>query len=104
MKTRPIQIDEVVYNASTQSFDALVTVHDGPLTRKYACAIQAPISMSFEVAAAGLTTQALRLHATKRGTYSETKRYALPALATAKNADPIKWLSQFMPMPGQRAA
>lgn len=104
MQTRPIQLDEVVYNASNQSFEALVTVHDGPLTRKYACAIDAPITMKFEDAASGLSTQALRRHKAGRGIYSETKRFSPPARAGRSKFDPKNWLEQIISLPGKRAA
>lgn len=62
MQTIPLQLSDVIYNAANQTFEALVTVHDADATRRYACAIDAPIDMDFEIAAAGLTTQALRRH------------------------------------------
>lgn len=63
MQTIPLQLNDVIYNAANQTFEALVAVHDASGTRRYACAIDAPIDMEFEIAAAGLTTQALRRHA-----------------------------------------
>lgn len=63
MQTLPLQINDVAYNAASQSFEALVTVHDASGTRRYACAIDAPIEMEFEDAALGLSTQAMRRHA-----------------------------------------
>lgn len=62
MTTVPLQLSDVIYNAATQSFEALVTVHDPNGARRYACAIDAPITMEFEDAAAGLATQAIRRH------------------------------------------
>ena len=62
MQTVPLQLNDVIYNAANQSFEALVTVHDASGTSRYACAIDAPINMEFEIAAAGLSTQALRRH------------------------------------------
>lgn len=62
MHTVPLQLNDVVYNAANQSFEALVTVHDVAGTSRYACAIQSPIDTDFETAAAGLATQALRRH------------------------------------------
>lgn len=62
MQTVPLQLSDVIYNAATQSFEALVTVHDAGGARSYACAIDAPITMEFEDAAKGLTTQAMRRH------------------------------------------
>ncbi len=65
MQTVPLQLGDVIYNAASQRFEALVTVHDRPGARRYACAIDAPIDMEFEDAARGLSTQAMRRH--KRG-------------------------------------
>ncbi|MEL6464214.1 MAG: orotidine 5-phosphate decarboxylase [Pseudomonadota bacterium] len=62
MQTVPLQLSDVIYNAATQSFEALVTVHDAGRVRSYACAIDAPITMEFEEAAEGLATQAMRRH------------------------------------------
>ena len=62
MQTVPLQLSDVIYNAATQSFEALVTVHDSQGARSYACAIDAPITMPFSDAANGLATQAMRRH------------------------------------------
>jgi len=62
MHTIPLQLSDVIYNAATQSFEALVTVHDASGQQRYVCAIDAPIDMAFEDAAQGLTKQALRWH------------------------------------------
>ncbi|MEX0370146.1 MAG: hypothetical protein AB3N09_05895 [Tateyamaria sp.] len=74
MQTVPLQLSDVIYNAATQSFEALVTVHDTGETRSYACAIDAPITMAFEDAAAGLAKQAMRRH-----THGRTRALTLPA-------------------------
>ncbi len=62
MQTVPLQLSDVIYNAASQAFEALVTVHDPRGGRSYACAIDAPISMTFEDAADGLAKQAIRRH------------------------------------------
>ena len=62
MQTVPLQLSDVIYNAATQSFEALVTVHDKTGARSYACAINAPITMEFQDAAKGLAKQAVRRH------------------------------------------
>lgn len=59
-QSQAVELNNVIYNAATQSFEALATVYAGTSSRSFACAIDAPIDMSFEDAAAGLTTQALR--------------------------------------------
>ena len=65
MQIVPLQLTDVIYNAATQSFDALVTVHDSTGARSYACSIDAPITMEFDDAAQGLVTQAMRRHERK---------------------------------------
>jgi hypothetical protein len=104
MQTRPIQSTDVHYNAATQSFEALVTVHDGERSRKYACAIDAPITMSFEDAAEGLRTQALRRMNAGGGLYSEIQRPAPAQRAGRRSFDPIRWLESLMDLPGRHAA
>ena len=104
MQTRPVQLTDVIYNAANQSFEALVTVHDDDLSRKYACAINAPISMSFKDAAMGLTKQALRRHQTNGGIYSEIS-CPVPAQRAGRRAfDPVRWLESLMHLPGRRTA
>ena len=60
MTTEIVELSNVVYNPANQSFEALVTIHQGTTSRKIACAIDAPISMTFEDAASGLSTHAMR--------------------------------------------
>lgn len=67
MQTLKTELTDVIYNAATQEFEARVTVHDGDKRVSYACALHAPITMSFEDAAAGLATQALRRHKVPSG-------------------------------------
>ncbi len=104
MQTRPIQLTEVIYNAADQSFEALVTVHDGGTSRKYACAIDAPIAMSFEDAAHGLSKQAMRRHASHNGIYSEIITPAPAQRAGRRSFDPVRWLESLVQLPGSRAA
>lgn len=61
------QMTDVIYNAVTQCFEATVTVHDGAKRVSYPCAINAPITMSYERAAVGLAKQALRRHGKPQG-------------------------------------
>ncbi|ASM73633.1 orotidine 5-phosphate decarboxylase [Pseudosulfitobacter pseudonitzschiae] len=68
----PVELNSVIYNATTQSFEALVTVHAPQGARKYACAIDAPITMTYANAASGLATQALRRHAGPHGLSSSS--------------------------------
>ena len=60
MQTQAVELNNVIYNAANQSFEALVTVYAKTSSRSFACAINAPIDMTFEDAAQGLSTQALR--------------------------------------------
>ncbi|MEP1766952.1 MAG: orotidine 5-phosphate decarboxylase [Sulfitobacter sp.] len=89
-----IQINEVIYNASTQCFEALVSVDTGMRAAKYPCAIKAPITMSFEDASTGLTTQALRRHKQRDGLQSQMRHHAPMLRAGRPRFDPRKWLAQ----------
>ncbi|MBD3665807.1 orotidine 5-phosphate decarboxylase [Sulfitobacter aestuariivivens] len=104
MQTQQIQLTDVIYNAANQSFEALVTIYDGDVSRKYPCAINAPIDMSFEAAASGLTTQALRRHQTRTGIYSEITRHVPAQRAGRRGFDPMRWLESLVQLPGRRAA
>ena len=104
MHSRPVQLSEVIYNAANQCFEALATVHGNDHTRKYACAINAPISMSFEDAAEGLTRQALRRHEGRVGVYSEISVPTPQQRAGRPGFDPKRWLENLMHLPGRRAA
>jgi hypothetical protein len=92
MQTSPIKLTDVIYNAANQSFEACVTVYGETGARKYACAIEAPITMSFEDAAKGLRTQALRRHAKRGGLHSQMRRFAPQQRAPRSRFDPVRWL------------
>lgn len=104
MYTCPIQMKDVRYNAINQSFEATITVHDNTILRSYACAIQAPITTSFEDAARGLSKQAIRRHQSRGGLFSEQSRPLPRTRAGRRGFDPIRWLEGLMHLPGQRAA
>ncbi|APX13438.1 hypothetical protein [Tateyamaria omphalii] len=87
MQTVPLQLSDVIYNAATQSFEALVTVHDDRDSRSYACAINAPITMAFEDAAEGLATQAMRRH-----THGRSRNAHLPAAMTPRRPNRLAGL------------
>ncbi|WP_152612983.1 orotidine 5-phosphate decarboxylase [Tateyamaria sp. ANG-S1] len=87
MQTVPLQLSDVIYNAATQSFEALVTVHDTDGAHSYACAIDAPITMAFEDAAAGLAKQAMRRH-----TYGQRRATPLPAAHAPRRANRLAGL------------
>ncbi|HDZ81521.1 MAG TPA: orotidine 5-phosphate decarboxylase [Roseobacter sp.] len=104
MQTRQIQMNDVMYNAAEQCFEALVTIHDGDCSRKYACSINAPMTMPFAEAALGLSKQAERRHLGRGGMYSEL-RVQHPAPRNGRpRFDPKAWLEHVVKLPGLRAA
>ena len=103
MHTRPIQLSDVIYNAAEQSFEALVCVYDDNSVRKYACSIDAPITMSYAEAAEGLSKQAIRRHETRGGMYSEVSRHLPVQRAGRKSLEALRWLEAIV-HPGKRAA
>lgn len=60
MQNQAVELNNVIYNAANQCFEALATVYAGTSSRSFACAINAPIDMTFADAARGLSTQARR--------------------------------------------
>jgi|TARA_R110002012_G_scaffold155241_1_gene316123 hypothetical protein len=104
MKTCKIQLNDVIYNAAEQCFEAIVTVHDTGRSFKYACAINAPISTSFSDAALGLAKQANRRHLGRGGMRSEIKRLGPDQRAGRPRFDPKSWLKRVANLPGLRAA
>ena len=84
MKTHPVELTQVIYNAATQAFEARATVHDKDGARSYACAIEAPIDMDFDRASEGLQMQALRRHAGRTG-----KRYLPSGFLKAKRVSAL---------------
>ncbi|MEP2919962.1 MAG: orotidine 5-phosphate decarboxylase [Sulfitobacter sp.] len=94
MSKQKIQISEVVYNAANQCFEALVSVDTGNKMIKYPCSIDAPITMSFEQATKGLTTQALRRHKSRNGMHSQMRHHVATVRAGRQRFDPRSWLAQ----------
>lgn len=100
MQQCPVELNNVIYNATTQSFEALVAVHTPQGTRRYACAIDAPITMTYADAASGLATQALRRHDGHAGLSSSLSlgdtqaraRAGKPKARRTLNIDPIAML------------
>ncbi|WP_258294689.1 hypothetical protein [Pseudosulfitobacter koreensis] len=100
MQQYPVELNNVNYNATTQSFEALVAVHTPQGTHRYACAIDAPITMAYSDAASGLATQALRRHAGEPGLSSSLNladaqaraRAGKPKARRTLNIDPIAML------------
>lgn len=104
MQTYQTQLSDVIYNASTQCFEALVTLHDGGKARRYACAINAPITMTFKDAASGLTKQAQRRHETRHGLGSHFSAARARPRAGRMGLDPVRWLESLMNKTGRNAA
>lgn len=92
MYSCPIQLSDVRYNATTQSFEALVTVHDNATRRRYACAVTAPITTSFEDAARSLAKQAVQLHQQQAGSLSSAVSVATQRPAPRLRFDVTRWL------------
>ncbi|KEJ90347.1 hypothetical protein [Sulfitobacter donghicola] len=94
MKQTKIQLNDVIYNAATQCFEALVTVSDDQRKKRYACAIEAPINMTFEQAAEGLKKQAMRKHVSGRSLFSQVLPHRPSVRAGRAAFDPKSWLEQ----------
>lgn len=104
MQTYPTQLSDVIYNAATQCFEALVTVHDGGIKRKYACALDAPITMSFEDAAHGLAAQAQRQHGARYGLKSPFTASRARPRTSRRRFDTLQWLESLITPADQNAA
>jgi hypothetical protein len=87
------ELNNVSYNAANQCFEALVTVTQSGKRKAYACAIEAPITLSFEQAAKGLKTQALRRSREATGMYSQMRHAPLRPRAGRARFDPRKWFA-----------
>ncbi len=94
MKQTQIQLSDVIYNAANQTFEGLVSVSDGSRMKRYPCAIDAPITMSFEEATKGLEKQALRKHNTRHGLFSNVLHRRPAIRAGRASFDPQAWLEQ----------
>lgn len=94
MTKQKIKIDEVVYNAANQCFEAMVSVGTGSKTSKYPCSIEAPINMSFEQASKGLMKQAMRRHQSPTGLHSQMRSHVATVRAGRQRFDPREWLAQ----------
>lgn len=70
MQTQALSTDEIRYDPALQAYDALVTVYTITTTRRYACTVPAPITMTHEQAAMALRQEALRRHCQAPGLYS----------------------------------
>jgi hypothetical protein len=104
MQTTNLQLNDVIYNAAESSFEALVTVNEGGKSLRYACAINAPISMDFAEAARGLSKQAIRRHRNYVGMRSEIVSPHPELRAGRPKFDPRRWLENLMHLPGSKAA
>lgn len=101
MFTSPVQLTDVIYNAANQTFEATVTLYDAGNVRRYACAINAPITMSFEDAAKGLKTNALRQHTKQSGLSSFLQLSPSAKPAQQRRFDLGRWLQDLMQQPVQ---
>ena len=88
------RLSQVIYNAATQTFDALATVTTQTGTKTFPCSIEAPITMSFERAATGLKTKALRTSAKGNSIYSQTRHRMAAVRAGRPRFEPRVWLAQ----------
>lgn len=104
MFTTPIQLTDVRYNAAAQQFEAAVRVLDHAGQRTYACAIHAPISISFEKAAEGLAKQALRRHTKRGGVFSHIASHVLARRGGRLAFDSKLWLENVLQQPLKTAA
>lgn len=104
MSTSPIQLTNVIFNAATQSFEAVVAIHEHGQIFKYACAIDAPITMSFERAACGLARQARRRHQKQTGMRSITGQHITTRRMNRVRFDPVRWLERLINLPDARVA
>lgn len=95
MYNRAVELNNVIYNAANQSFEALATVYAGKSSRSFACAIEAPIDMSFEDAAAGLKTQAIRRFDGRGGLSSTHPLIKVQAQVRAGRTPPQKPVDAF---------
>jgi hypothetical protein len=104
MTTFPVRMDHVFYNAANQSFEAAVTVYDQGRMHKYACAFQAPITMTFEDATGGLARQARRRHLKRDGLCSVCEPTVVRPRPTRRRFDLGVWLEGLIRSSGSRAA
>lgn len=70
MKTHQIKTNEIRYDPSGQGFAALVAIETQVGTRRYACTIPAPITMTLAQAAVALIQEAQRRHSQSLGLFS----------------------------------
>lgn len=89
MQTLTTELSDVIYNPAAQAFEARVTLHTDSGAQSYACAIEAPITTSFEDAAEGLAKQALRKHGAPRGLRSWVEPRAI-SLAVKRHASQLR--------------
>lgn len=94
MTQTQVQLRNVTYNAANQSFEALATVTSQSGTRTHPCFIEAPVTMSFEGAAKGLETQALRNDTRESGLSSQMRHRVVPVRAGRQRFGPRAWLAQ----------
>jgi hypothetical protein len=104
MFTSPVQLNDVIYNAANQTFEASVTIYDKGIVQRYACAINAPISTTFVDAAAGLKSKALHLHSKGAGLHSSLVSSPKAQTDSRQSFDPSTWLRAILTNPAQITA
>ncbi|WP_224824950.1 hypothetical protein [Cognatishimia sp. MH4019] len=62
MSSKRTEISELIYNPVETAFEAIVTIHDGPVTARYAASLKAPLNASFETISAGMIARAHKQH------------------------------------------
>ena len=91
------QISDVTYNAASQCFEALVTLHIGRYLVRVASAFHAPMDTSFRIITGGLTRAAL--HDMMNGNALLSRRVAREDVRDS--APQTRWQAQ---LKGRRAA
>jgi len=91
MSSYHAQVQNLHYNAATQSFEAIVALHEGSDTLKFPCSLEAPIEFSFEWVARRLVAQAKAArkrgaqHMVSRSRVAARKRAATSPTALARD-------------------
>ena len=66
MSSHRTEITNLTYNAAEAAFEAIVTIHDGPVAARYAASLKAPLNAAFETISAGMIARALKQHGSAR--------------------------------------
>ena len=66
MSSHRTEITNLTYNAAEAAFEAIVTIHDGPVAARYAASLKAPLNASFKTISTGMIARALKHHTSDR--------------------------------------